>query len=325
MTTVMPAGWYPAPHANNELRYWDGAQWLEPSAVGSGDPATAAYPVPLQPAPPSAGRPASPPSSPSRGLGLAALIVGIAAFLLGLIPWLGLLLALGGIALGIAAMVKKQPKGFTITGIALSGVALIAGLVATASFSAVVASAGNAASSSEQSVTQPSEAEDEPAEEAAPAEEPSTEPEPAPAAPVADGSVTSPFPQPYIATGLLGGEKYSLTARIIDANANALVKSWNQFNSDAPAGFKYVIIELSMTGIDPDGVEPSLAEWDLTLATAEGNQYNSETVVMGEGMPSMWEGPTLYPGSSFTGYAAYVVPEPAQSFLIHDNGNYVAF
>ena len=24
-----PAGWYPAPHANNEQRYWDGAQWLE--------------------------------------------------------------------------------------------------------------------------------------------------------------------------------------------------------------------------------------------------------------------------------------------------------
>lgn len=25
-----PAGWYPAPHANNEQRYWDGSQWLEP-------------------------------------------------------------------------------------------------------------------------------------------------------------------------------------------------------------------------------------------------------------------------------------------------------
>lgn len=24
-----PPGWYPAPHANNEQRYWDGAQWLE--------------------------------------------------------------------------------------------------------------------------------------------------------------------------------------------------------------------------------------------------------------------------------------------------------
>ena len=24
---TMPAGWYPAPHADNELRYWNGATW----------------------------------------------------------------------------------------------------------------------------------------------------------------------------------------------------------------------------------------------------------------------------------------------------------
>ncbi|MCM3778388.1 Ltp family lipoprotein [Microbacterium hydrocarbonoxydans] len=31
MTNPNPApGWYPAPHANNEQRYWDGVQWLEP-------------------------------------------------------------------------------------------------------------------------------------------------------------------------------------------------------------------------------------------------------------------------------------------------------
>jgi hypothetical protein len=26
-----PAGWYPAPHANNEQRYWDGTKWAEPA------------------------------------------------------------------------------------------------------------------------------------------------------------------------------------------------------------------------------------------------------------------------------------------------------
>lgn len=30
--TTPPAGWYLAPHANGEQRYWDGAQWLEPTA-----------------------------------------------------------------------------------------------------------------------------------------------------------------------------------------------------------------------------------------------------------------------------------------------------
>lgn len=42
-----PAGWYAAPHANNEQRYWDGAQWLEPtSGPALGDhSATAIYPT----------------------------------------------------------------------------------------------------------------------------------------------------------------------------------------------------------------------------------------------------------------------------------------
>lgn len=41
-----PAGWYPAPHANHEQRYWDGAQWLEPTPEPLGDhSATAIYPT----------------------------------------------------------------------------------------------------------------------------------------------------------------------------------------------------------------------------------------------------------------------------------------
>lgn len=31
--SVPPAGWYPAPHANNEQRYWDGARWLDHPAA----------------------------------------------------------------------------------------------------------------------------------------------------------------------------------------------------------------------------------------------------------------------------------------------------
>ena len=41
-----PPGWYAAPHANNEQRYWDGAQWLEPTLEVAGDhSATALYPI----------------------------------------------------------------------------------------------------------------------------------------------------------------------------------------------------------------------------------------------------------------------------------------
>lgn len=331
-----PAGWYPAPHANNEPRYWDGQRWYDAAPTVAEVPAMPA-PGPdamqVPPAQPGPDAQQAPPFQPngaapgarSRKLALAALFVGIAAFLTGLVPVLGLLLALGGVALGISALVKKQQKNAAITGLALGSVALLTGIIATSA-----ALAGPGTTATEASVIETAEATAEVSEPAEPTEEaaaPETsEPEPAASeAPVATGTIENPAPQPHVAKGFLGGEKYSLTAKIVDANAGALVEQWNMFNDEAPAGFKYVVAELSMTGIDPDGVEPSLASYDLSLATPEGNRYDSEYVVFGDGMPSMNDGPTLYPGSSFTGYTAYIVPEAAQSFVLYDNGEYIAF
>ncbi|WP_223269522.1 hypothetical protein [Frigoribacterium sp. ACAM 257] len=255
---------------------------------------------------------------------MAALVLGILAFLTGLVKVLGLLLAIAAVALGIAALVKKQQKGLAVVGLALGSVALLTGII--------VAGAGaddSNSSSTAASETEPAEPAEEASVEAEPSEAPvseASEPEPAESeAPAETGTVENPVPQPYVAKGLLGGEKYSLTARIVDANANAAVEQYNMFNSEAPAGFKYVVAELAMTGIDPDGVEPSLASYDLSLATPEGNRYDTEYIVFGDGMPSMSDGPTLYPGSAFTGYTAYIVPESAQSFVLYDNGNYISF
>jgi hypothetical protein len=154
-------------------------------------------------------------------------------------------------------------------------------------------------------------------------EEPAAEPAPdAPPAPEA-GTAANPMPQPYVAKGLLGGEKYSLTGRVAADGPD--VEQWNMFNDPAPAGFKWVVVELTMTGIDEDGVEPSLASFDLSLSTPEGNQYREESgIVLGEGMPRMYEGPTLYPGSSFTGHMSFLVPVASTGFMLHDNGKYIA-
>lgn len=265
-----------------------------------------------------------PQGSNVRTFAIVALILGGAAFLTGLIPVLGLLLALAAVAFAITALVKRQPKGMAITGLALGSVALLTGLIST---SVVLAGSGSdsmtASVQGSPGATSPATPSAEPTEDA-PATE-ASKPEPsASQAPAASGSIGAPAAQPYVAKGFLGGEKYSLTARIVDANANALVEGWNTFNSDAPAGFKYVVAEITMTGIDPDGVEPSLASFDLSLATPEGNRYDSEYIIFGDGMSSMSDGPKLYPGSAFTGYTAYIVPEGAQSFLLYDNGNYIA-
>lgn len=142
-------------------------------------------------------------------------------------------------------------------------------------------------------------------------------------APAAEaGTAANPMPQPYVAKGPLGGEKYSLTGRVA-ADAPD-VTQWNMYNDPAPAGFKWVVVELTMTGIDKDGVEPALAIFDLALSTPEGNTYNSESgLVLGDGMPKMRQGPTLYPGSAFTGNMTFLVPDTATGFMLYDNGSYV--
>lgn len=152
-------GWYPAPHANNEQRYWDGAQWLEsdpnaaPGAVGT-----------LSPTP------------KKKGLAIAALIVGIVAFFTGLFPVVGIVLGIAAIVLGILTLVRKQTKGLGITAIVLGGIAAIVSVIMTISFSAFTANLP-------QSTPDPNPVATESADAVEPEPEPTTEstPEPPPA------------------------------------------------------------------------------------------------------------------------------------------------
>lgn len=51
--TSAPAGWYPAPHAGNELRYWNGTEWTAsapPAAPSSWPNQSGATPYPVAPA-----------------------------------------------------------------------------------------------------------------------------------------------------------------------------------------------------------------------------------------------------------------------------------
>lgn len=118
MSDPTPApGWYQAPHANNEQRYWDGAQWLDHQPAAT----TVMQEVPV------VGTPKA-----SANLAIAALVVGIVAFLTGLVPVLGALLGLAAIGLGIFALLKKQKKGFGIAGIILGAIAVISSIAITA-------------------------------------------------------------------------------------------------------------------------------------------------------------------------------------------------
>lgn len=268
--------------------------------------------------PPQQGAPLATAPAAAKGLAVSALVVGIVAFLFGLAPVFGLLAGATAIALGAVALKKGQSKGLALTGLILGGIAALTSLLMTimlATASSQVSEGFQAGRDAAQRQTEP--------EEAPKPTEPEKPVEPEKSANL--GTKENPYPQPYTATGVFGGEKYSLTTRIYDANAGAALTEWNMFNTAAPSGYKHVVIEVTMTGIDPDGVEPSLASFDLQLATADGNRYDEEHVVLGDGMFSMSDGPKLYPGSTFTGFMAFVVPESIDSFLLYDNGNYIAF
>lgn len=91
------------------------------------------------------------PQGPSvkKGLAIAALILGIVALVTVWVPILGVSLAVVGVILGIVAVVKKQPKGLGLTGLILSAVAAVVGLVVTIIFLVTIIALGTSLSESE--------------------------------------------------------------------------------------------------------------------------------------------------------------------------------
>ena len=107
-------------------------------------------PDPHQPPPPSPYGPAAPrgtgtlPPPPygvrPKGLAIAALVVGIVAFLSGLVPVFGLIAGAAAVVLGILALRRAQGKGMAITGLSLGAVAAVTSLFVTIAFAAALSS-----------------------------------------------------------------------------------------------------------------------------------------------------------------------------------------
>jgi hypothetical protein len=84
----------------------------------------------------------APPKGPV-GFALAALLVGIGAFLLGLIPVFGALVGVTAIVLGVLALRRRQVKGMAVVGIALGSIAVIASIAMTIGIGAAVNNASS--------------------------------------------------------------------------------------------------------------------------------------------------------------------------------------
>ena len=125
-------------HATEELGRSAPDAPLAPPAQSAqpAEPAQAAGPAqPAEPAQPAG--PAQPPAlSGASGWAIAALVVGIGAFLVGLVPVVGLLVALVGVALGVVALVRRRRAqsglALGVTGLALSGLAAVTNVAVVA-------------------------------------------------------------------------------------------------------------------------------------------------------------------------------------------------
>lgn len=179
--------------------------------------------APLQPVPP------YPVPSLPKGLAVAALVIGVVAFLTGLVPVLGLLLGVGAVVLGILGLRavsagRAGGRGAAIGGLVLGAIATVTNLVVLLLL--VVASAGgtteepaasSSASAPSASESGPAEPPAEPSAEAPPAEEPAPAPEPA--APGIGEPVTTDDGSQYTVTAftcgipLVGDENFGVEAQ----------------------------------------------------------------------------------------------------------------
>jgi O-antigen ligase len=73
-------------------------------------------------------QPAGYPPQQRRGLGIAALVLGIVAIITLLLCGLGAVVAVVGIVVGIVAVVRNNGRGLAVTGLALSTVTLAAAI-----------------------------------------------------------------------------------------------------------------------------------------------------------------------------------------------------
>lgn len=73
-----------------------------------------------------------------RGLAVTALVLGISAFILGWLPFIGLIIGLIGVGIAIAALATGQSKGFAITGLVLASIAAATSLLMSLAFPAFI-------------------------------------------------------------------------------------------------------------------------------------------------------------------------------------------
>lgn len=283
-------------------------------------PAPPVYQAPEAAQPQYAGAPPVPPVPPipvygapqqasgSKVFAIVALVSGILAFLTGFLPYVGIVFGGVAIGFGIAALVKKQSKGFAIPGLALGAVGLLISLFMAFVFGAVITSvnsqSGTGGSSSSERAPGGADSDEDffGDDEQTDADD--------------SGSDSSREHPLALGTTFTTGD-WEVTVNSVELNANAAVAAENQFN-DAPAkGNQFIMPSLTVKYLGDETGYPYDVRVDYVTATGEVISDFDVSVVEPE--PSFGSG-ELYAGGTSTGNVVLSVPSTLDGVLRIQSG-----
>ena len=260
------------------------------------------------------GVPAAPPEQPKKGLGIAAMVLGIIALVFGFIPFIATLsFVLGPLAvvLGIIAFIKRRGRGQGIAGVITGAIGTVVALIGFVLTGAFIAAVDEEVQNSEGTTNEAEEAE--PAIEddgadtdgaASTEEEAGAEQEEDDAEASGDtGSRENPLP---IGDTFEAGD-WTVTINSFTPNADDEIAAENQFNDPAPEGHSYALINADAT-YSGDDSEMVMTGVSIDYVTSSGETSGSSDA-MAVAPDALQSSAELFEGGTESGNVALVVPE----------------
>lgn len=231
------------------------------------------------------------PAAPGKnGLGVAALVLGIVAFVLAFIPFVNFvagIIAFVGLVLGIIALVQRNKRKTTAAvGTGLNVLAGILAIVMIGVYTAMFFTAVQSSMSSDGVVV--SENGEAAGDDMGTRENP---------APIGSTVVISAF----------GQAQYEVSLAAPAWDVTAAVEAANQFNTDPAPGNQYASLPVTVTYVGDDTGNPQF-ELQFTYVSADGQAYDGAYVVMDGQLSEVDE---LYPDATGSGTVIIEIPTAA--------------
>lgn len=235
----------------------------------------------------------------SQALGITALVIAVIALVLSFVPFFGIPVAIIALVLGIVAIVKKQPKGLSVTATVLAALAVIISLVLSIFTGLVTRSILEELDSQVIATTSvtPSISGEEAANEAA----------------SEAGSRSNPVP---IGTSF-EDNAWQVTLNSVNLDANADVAAANPYNPMPEDGKQWIVVNLSATYKGAQSAYSQDVRVDYVGEDGQVITVSDPSAVPPE--PSFY-GTEMYAGGSVTGNLALLVPSSFDGVLRVNTG-----